>query len=43
MRSTHGLFHGISSANLAGNLPFFVDRFVRWRTLCFVTSLRTIL
>ena len=37
--STHSLFHGISSATLAGNSPyFFVELFVRWHTSYFVTS-----
>ena len=32
IRSTNSLFHGISSANLAGNLPYFLfDNFVRWQ------------
>ena len=31
MRSTHSFLHGISSAILAGALPyFFTDRFVHW-------------
>ena len=31
MIHTHSLFHGVSPANLGGNLPyFFIDHFVRW-------------
>ena len=43
MISTHGLFHGIYSANLAGNSPYlFVDCIVRWNTSHFVASFRAI-
>ena len=32
IRSTQTLFHGIYSASLADNLPYFIfDRFVRWQ------------
>ena len=42
IRYTHILFHGISSANWAGNLPYFLfDRFVRWQVSQSVTSFRT--
>ena len=42
MKSTHSLFHRITSADLAGVLPyFFVDRFVRWHTSHSMTSFIT--
>ena len=43
MRYPHSLFYGISSANLVGNLPFFVvDCFVRWHMFHSMTSSWTI-
>ena len=38
IRSTQSLFHGISSASFAGNLPYFLfGRFLRWQVSQLVT------
>ena len=40
--STQSLFRGISSASLAGNLPYFIfDNFVNWRVSQFLTYFQT--